>query len=44
MADEFTLEIDVVEQHGSQSDDDHFLVDFMDLGERLKDASHDSVV
>jgi hypothetical protein len=44
MLDKFSLNVDSVEEHGGQSNDDHFLVNFVDLCEWLQDPWHDFVL
>lgn len=44
MLDEFSLDVNSVEEHWSESDDNHFLVYLMNLSERLQDSWNDLVL
>ena len=42
--DELSLDIDTVEEHRGQSYDNHFLIHFVNLGQRLKDPRHNLIL
>lgn len=42
--DEFSLDFDAVEQHRSQSDDDHLLINLVDLSQGFQDSRQDLVL
>ena len=43
MLNELPLDLDAIEEHGSKSDDDHLLVDFVNLREWLQYPGYDFV-
>ena len=42
--DELSLDVDTVEKHRGQSNDNHFLIHFVNLGQGLKDPRHNFIL